>query len=165
LAHEGYVVLTPRRGARVAQVSTERTLEIMEVRRTLEVLAVRKAAEARGGTVVAELRATQDEAVAALEAGRFDELHDLVERFHHLIAVASGSEELVTQLAWYRSRVRWVFDVDVAHRAEKSWSDHQKLIDVILAGDARKAATMMDAHVARDEHVWIRLSAPTADTA
>src|SRR6266850_4913596 len=54
LEREGYLVLTPRRGATVASPSPQRALEVMEVRRALEVLAVRRAAVARGGDVADE---------------------------------------------------------------------------------------------------------------
>jgi DNA-binding GntR family transcriptional regulator len=158
LAHEGYVDLTPRRGARVAQVSTRRTLEIMEVRRALEVLAARKAAKAKGGVAADDLRRTLDAGLAALDAERFEELHVLVDRFHHLVAVGSGSQEIVSLLEGYRSRVRWVFEVDVAHRAEGSWVDHQEILEAILAGNVRRAASLMDAHVAKDEQVWLDLA-------
>lgn len=163
LAHEGYVVLTPRRGARVAQVSTQRTLEIMEVRRALEVLAARKAAAARGGPVADRLRETLEEGLAAMDQGRLDLLHDLVDRFHHLIALGSGNQELAAQLERYRSQIRWVFEVDVAHRAEGNWADHQEILRAILAGDADRAGTLTEAHVAKDEQVWIDLAVTGVD--
>jgi DNA-binding GntR family transcriptional regulator len=165
LAHEGYVDLIPRRGARVAQVSVRRTLEIMEVRRALEVLAARKAAKVKGGAAADDLRRTLDAGLDAIASGQLDELHDLVDRFHHLIAVASGSQEILLQLESYRSRVRWVFEVDVAHRAEGSWVDHQEILEAVLAGNTRRAATLMDVHVAKDEQVWRELAEAKADPA
>src|SRR5262245_43634726 len=47
LATEGFVVIEPRRGARVATVSRDRAVDLFEVREALEGLAARLAAERR----------------------------------------------------------------------------------------------------------------------
>jgi DNA-binding GntR family transcriptional regulator len=158
LEAEGYLVLTPRRGATVASPSRERALEVMEVRRDLEVLAVRRAAAARGGTVAKELGAVVDRGFAAIERRRLEEIPDLIDRFHELIAVASGNTELVMLLEQLRTRVRWMFEVDVEHRSEGSWADHRAILDAVLAGDEGRAVALMDEHVARDEVLYRRMS-------
>jgi DNA-binding GntR family transcriptional regulator len=157
LEREGYLVLTPRRGATVARPSPERALQVMEVRRALEVLAVRKAARARGGAVAGELERIVDRGFAAIERRRLASIPPLIDRFHELVAVASGNGELVVQLDELRRRVRWLFEVDVEHRSPGSWADHRAILDAIVAGDARTAARLMDRHVEKDEEVYRRL--------
>ena len=154
LEREGYVVLAPRRGARVALPSPERVMHVMEVRRALEVFAARRAADNRGGEVADDLRAVLDAGLRAVAAHDLSDVPGLIDRFHDLVAVASGNSELVQQLDALRSRVRWLFAVDVAHRSEKSWSDHEIILTAILAGDADRAAELMDVHVARDEDLY-----------
>jgi len=158
LEGEGYLVLTPRRGATVATPSRERAVEVMEVRRALENLAVRQAAAARGGSVAKELAAVVDRGFVAIERRRHREIPDLIDRFHHLIAVASGNSELVALLEQLRTRVRWMFEVDVEHRSEGSWNDHREVLDAVLAGDEERAVALMDAHVARDEQLYRSMS-------
>lgn len=151
---EGYLVLTPRRGATVATPSPERAIAAMEVRRELEVVAARRAAAARGGAVAGELAKVVDRGLRAIERGRLREIPGLIDRFHDLIAVASGNPELVTLLEQLRSRVAWMFEVDVEHRSPASWADHQAILDAVLAGDEAGAAALMDEHVAHDEQLY-----------
>ena len=158
LEHEGYVVRIPRRGARVALPSPERVLNVMEVRRALEVFAARRAANRRGGDVADDLRSVLDAGLAAVEAQDLTPVPHLIDEFHRLVAVASGNDELVQQLNELRSRVGWLFAVDVEHRSEESWSDHQAILEAILTGAEDRAAELMDAHVARDERVYRGLS-------
>lgn len=154
LEREGYLTLTPRRGATVASPSPERTLQVMELRRALEVWAVRRAAANRGGAVADELRRVVDKGLKAIERGRLGPIPALIDRFHELVAMASGNAELVALLDELRPRVRWLFEVDVERRSPGSWADHQELLDAILAGDEAGAAELMDRHVAKDEDVY-----------
>jgi DNA-binding GntR family transcriptional regulator len=154
LAHEGYLVLAPRRGATVAMPSPAAALGVMEIRRALEVLAARRAAVVRGGVVAKDLRRVLADGARALRTGKHAELPGLVDRFHALVADASANDELVELLANLRARVRWMFAVDVDTRSEVSWDDHAQICAAILAGDAEQAATLMDAHVQRDEQLY-----------
>jgi DNA-binding GntR family transcriptional regulator len=124
------------------------------VRRALEVLAVRRAAVARGGDVADELRRVLKQGLTAIERRRLAPIPQLIERFHELVAIASGNTELVTLLDELRPRVRWMFEVDVARRSPESWADHEALLDAILAGDEDGAAALMDRHVAKDEDLY-----------
>lgn len=158
LEAEGYLVLTPRRGATVAAPSRQRALEVMEVRRALEVLAVRLAAAARGGSVAKQLATVVDKGFVAIERHRLAQIPDLIDRFHELIAIASGNAELVVLLEQLRTRVGWMFEVDVEHRSEKSWADHRAILEAVLAGDEPGAVALMDEHVARDEVLYRQLA-------
>lgn len=151
LESEGYVTLSPRRGAAVASPEPQRVLAVMEVRRALEVYAVRRAAARRGGEVAAELERVVARALRSLELRRLKPLPALVDRFHELIAVASGNPELVALLDDLRQRVGWLFAVDVARRSPGNWADHEELLAAVLAGDEDGAAALMDRHVANDE--------------
>lgn len=156
LEQEGYLVRTPRRGVTVATPSPARTLELMVIRRELEVLASRLAALRRGGAVADELRGVVDEGNLAVVERRHDAMPDLIERFHALVAAASGNETLVELLAQLRSQVRWMFEVDLEERSSVQWAEHAAIMGAILAGDARAATRHMNGHVARDEALYER---------
>jgi DNA-binding GntR family transcriptional regulator len=151
LAAEGYVELTPRRGATVVIPDLTRVLEIMEIRRVLEVHAVRGAARAAGGSAAKQLSTLVDRGYKAAVAQRNAQIPALVEEFHDLVAVASGNTELVLLLRQIRNKIRWMFQVDLDERATGSWDDHRRIVDAIRAGDENEAAGRMDAHVSRDE--------------
>jgi len=73
--------------------------------------------------------------------------------------VASGNAELVAILEQLRmGGSAGMFEVDVEHRSEGSWSDHREILDAILAGDEERAAALMDSHVAKDEQIYRSMS-------
>jgi DNA-binding GntR family transcriptional regulator len=154
LAREGYLVLAPRRGATVAAPSPRTALEVMEIRRALEVLATRRAAASGGGPVARSLARVVEQGQRTLDAGQHRKLPPLIDRFHALVAEASGSQELVATLGNLRARVRWMFAVDVDTRSDKSWDDHAVICAAIVAGDVERAAALMDEHVLRDETLY-----------
>jgi DNA-binding GntR family transcriptional regulator len=156
LEQEGYLVLTPRRGATVASPSPGRALELMAIRRTLEVLAAQLAAERRAGRHAAELQSLVAAGTKAVRGKDLDQLPELIEQFHDLVAVASGNGELAELLAQLRSRVRWMFEVDLAERQQEAWADHAAIVEAILAGDTGLAGRRMDEHVAHDERDYRR---------
>jgi DNA-binding GntR family transcriptional regulator len=154
LAGEGFLTLSPRRGATVATPSPTKALEVMEIRRALELLAVRRAAEARGGPAAADLAKVVQAGSRALAAGQHRKLPPLVDRFHALVAAASGNHELIGLLENLRSRVGWMFAVDVETRSDTAWSEHAAILEAVLAGDVALSVRLMDKHVERDETLF-----------
>ena len=154
LAGEGFLTLSPRRGATVSTPSPTKAVEVMEIRRSLELLAVRRAAEVKGGAFAGELHRVVTAGTRALASRQHRKLPPLVDRFHALIAAASGNQELVELLDNLRSRVSWMFSVDVETRSDTAWSEHGAILDAVLAGDADLAVRLMDSHVERDETLF-----------
>jgi DNA-binding GntR family transcriptional regulator len=72
LESEGFINLTPYRGATVSESSQHDSLELMQVRRGLETMAARLAAEARGGSVAAKLVDIVERGRRAGAAARYD---------------------------------------------------------------------------------------------
>jgi DNA-binding GntR family transcriptional regulator len=153
LAGEGFLTLSPRRGATVSTASPAKAVEVMEIRRSLELLAVRRTAEVRGGELAAELVKVVDAGSLALAARDHRRLPPLVERFHDLVAAASGNQELIVLLAGLRSRLGWMFAVDDETRSNHAWSEHAAILDAVLDGDPDLAVRLMDAHLEVDELV------------
>ena len=94
LETEGFVTLTPYRGATVSAGSRRDSLELMQVRRGLEVMAARLAAEIRGGEVAAELSAVVRRGRDAALSREVEALPPLIMEFHKLVACASGNRQL-----------------------------------------------------------------------
>lgn len=163
LAGEGFLTLSPRRGATVTTPSPTKAIELMQIRRALELLAVRGAAEQRGGTVRAELVKVVDAGSRAAAAGRHGRLPALVDRFHGLATEASGNQELILLLGNVRSRVSWMFTVEIESRAAVSWEEHARILEAVLAGDADLAVALMDEHVRQDETLLRSRLADTDD--
>jgi DNA-binding GntR family transcriptional regulator len=156
LEREGFIELTPRRGAAVAVPSVGRVFDLLEVRTSLEVLAAALAARRAGGDYVDQLTATVEEGTKAASERDFKRLPDLIDRFHDLVARASGNEELVRMLESIRSRIRWMFEYDLEGRSPTSWAVHGKILAAIIAADESAAADHMasDVQPARALAAW-----------
>ena len=164
LETEGFVTLTPHRGATVTIPSVETGLELLQIRRALETLAAGLAAERRGDPVAGELTQLTHDAQRQLVIGDISRHAANVERFHKLVAEAAGNAELELLLTATRRKLRWVFSIDVEHRAHNSWTEHTAILESILSGDAHRARQTMDDHVAADALVLQRQATEAAAT-
>ncbi|HEX6236123.1 MAG TPA: GntR family transcriptional regulator [Acidimicrobiales bacterium] len=148
LTTEGFVVIEPRRGARVATVSVERATELFEVREVLEGLVARLAAERRTPEQLDGLRALLQEGVELVAAGGLAELPDLNTRFHTSLVTAAGNQMLAEILGRLSPVISWVYAHRIAKRGEHSWREHAAIVDAIAAGDGRLAQTRASEHIA-----------------
>ena len=148
LASEGFVVLTPRRGAMVAQVSAAQAEELFDVRMALESLAARTAAKRAGPADVARLQDVLDRAAEATRLGELDLLAALNTEFHHEIVTSGGNDYLGLLVAPMARRIQWVFRASAPRRAMASWNEHEAVLRAIAAGDEESAAVLASAHVA-----------------
>jgi DNA-binding GntR family transcriptional regulator len=155
LAHEGFIDIVPRRGSTVALPSPRRTRELMVIRQNLEELAARLAAERRGGPVAADLRSVLKQGASATARKQFEHVAGLVDRFHELVAQASGNAELAILLQSVRSQVSWIFEVKLEQRSPDSWRHHAAIAEAILKGDPDAAAEAMRLDVERDERLLV----------
>ena len=148
LATEGFVVIEPRRGARVASVSPARAVELFEVREVLEGLAARLAAERCGPDQLAALQAVVAEGAELVDAGRLNELPELNNRFHVALHAAAANEMLTDVLGRLAPVITWVYARRIAERSTHSWSEHAAIVDAIAAGDADLAHRRACTHIA-----------------
>ena len=158
LESEGFVTLTPYRGASVSGSSHRDVVEHMQIRRGLEALAAQLAAEARGGDVREELELAVERGRVACLEHRVEELPTLMMEFHQLVARASGNTQLQRLLDRVLQRISWGFQLDLEHRLEASWSDHAAIARAILNGSPMQAALLMSEHAGKDEVVFRRMS-------
>ncbi|MCW2946845.1 MAG: hypothetical protein JWR24_3562 [Actinoallomurus sp.] len=147
LATEGFVEVTPRRGAAVARLSAEEAGELFDLRAALEGLAARLAARKVTPASRARLRAVLDTARAAVEDGRMDDVADLNTAFHAAVAEASGNAYLTLVIEPMLRRAQWVFRQTAHYRASHSWTEHVGLYEAIAAGDEDGAQAHATAHV------------------
>ncbi len=106
LEAEGLVVLMPRRGAVVAELSIEDAEEIYALRIGLEALCARHAAERLTDADVAELETLFGRMEAAQEAGDLDDLIDRDHSFHAYLYALSGRQRLTRMIAELQDRSR-----------------------------------------------------------
>jgi DNA-binding GntR family transcriptional regulator len=139
LAVDGFVVVEPRRGARVATIDARRCQELFELRAPLEGLVARLAATRRTPAQLAELWTIVEEGSRAAEDGRLEELPTLNTMFHGRLAAAAENELLANTLARLSGIIRWVYSTRIKQRSTMSWREHAAIVAAVEAGDPARA--------------------------
>jgi DNA-binding GntR family transcriptional regulator len=147
LAAEGFVEVTPRRGAAVARLSPDEAEELFDVRVALEGLSARLSARKVTPETADRLRAVLDSARLAVDEGRLGDVADLNTAFHAAVADLAGNAYLSLVVGPMLRRAQWLFQQTAKHRAPHSWTEHLSLYEAIAAGDERAAEARAIAHV------------------
>jgi DNA-binding GntR family transcriptional regulator len=147
LAAEGLVELSARRGASVATLSAREAREIIEIRALLEGHNARLAARGRNPKLVKGIKTVLAKGTAAMQAGRFDLLATLNQRFHHELALAGENEVLAELLIRMRDRTETLFAPTLPERQRRAWEQHAAILRAIIDGDEHAAATLAAKHV------------------
>ncbi|MFJ9779840.1 GntR family transcriptional regulator [Amycolatopsis sp. NPDC101161] len=154
LETEGFVTLTPYRGATVSAGSFRDSFELMQVRRALETMAARLAAQQRGGDAADELATVVARGREAARSHQVTALPPLIMEFHELVARASGNQQLQLAIDRVLQRVSWGFELDLEERIDSAWTDHAAIAAAILNGSPIQAGYLMDEHIAKDEQIY-----------
>lgn len=153
LEWENFVVILPRRGTLVTDISRDDLGRIFELRGELESLAARLAAANATKQDVAGMRAILSLATAAASAGRNDhrQLIELDRELHRSIAAASANHMLERTVEWLYGHVLRLWNVSLAEvpGLPAAVGDHRAVVDAIEAGDGERSSALMRAHVER----------------
>lgn len=155
LSTEGFVVIEPRRGARVATVSRQRAGELFEVREVLEGLAGRLAAERRSPEQLALLQDIVREGERLVGTGRLSELPDLNTRFHNALHAAAGNVMLTQTLGRLSPVITWVYARRIAARSGDSWTEHAAIVEAVAAADGDLAHARASQHIAAARSAYL----------
>lgn len=149
LHFEGYVDVTPERGAVVSKIGLSDTLELYEIREALEGHFVRLAAERRREEDVEQLERCLLLHRRMYEEGAFDNTeHE--DAFHICLARASFNHRLVSYLDMLIrqcGRTTVLHNRHSAQRIARSIAQHQAILDAVRAGDPDAAEQAMRSHL------------------
>jgi DNA-binding GntR family transcriptional regulator len=149
LASMGLVVIRPRRGAVVAEVSAQQLVEMFEVMAELEAMCGRLAARRMSNEDQARLLAAHEACRAACDAGDADDYYYKNEIFHQAIYAGSHNMFLQEQTRALHRRLRPYrrLQLRVRDRLAASLAEHQAVVDALIAGDGELAATRIRDHI------------------
>jgi DNA-binding GntR family transcriptional regulator len=149
LAAEGLVTLTPRRGARVADLSPKTLRDVFVVRLLLEGLSARLAAEHRSDKEVAELKAMNASMRRAVESGDLNLFFALNTAFHQAIAHIGGNTYLAAlqETAANRSFLPLFMFLSDARHLSAAVDAHDAILRGIEARDPAAAEQGMSQHI------------------
>ena len=149
LASAGIVEMKPRRGASVAEIGPQQLCEMFEVMAELEAMCARLAARRITGPEQAALLAAHQACEAARAGNDPDDYYRRNETFHNLIYSASHNDFLAQQAAALHRRLGPYrrLQLRVRDRMNTSFSEHDGVVQAILAGNGDLAAERLRAHV------------------
>jgi DNA-binding GntR family transcriptional regulator len=149
LASSGLVELRPRRGAIVTKISIGRMVEMFEVMAELEGMCGRLAARRMTTAEHAALNAALAECRRTAAAGDADAYYYENQRFHHVIYDGSHNRFLAEQAHALHRRLEPYrrLQLRVRSRLPASLSEHERVVEMLLAGNADGAERALKAHV------------------
>jgi len=149
LASVGIVVMQPRRGTVVAELSPHRLVEMFEVMGELEAMCGRLAARRMTAQDHAQLLETHRACQRAREAMDPDAYYYENQRFHHIIYRGSHNEFLAEQAMALHRRLSPYrrLQLRVRDRLPTSFSEHEGIVEAIIAGDAELTSQRVREHV------------------
>ena len=151
LEHEGLVIMIPRRGAHVAEITRQELNDVLEIRKSLDVLAIRKAIQYMSEGDLAQLRDAEKAFVRLIEAKDADltELGEADEHFHEIIYQGTNNRRLIQILGnlreqMYRFRVEYLKDVAIRQTLIR---EHDAIIRALEDRDEEEAVRLMKLHI------------------
>lgn len=162
LSHDRIVTLTPNRGAAISRPTVRETREVFEMRRLIETAAMQLVVERALPRDVEALRELVHQEHAAFERGDLRRWTRLSGEFHLRLLAATGNgvlseagRDLVT-----RSLLMSTLYMPPGQPSCAS-HEHEHLIEALAAGEGKRAARLMGAHLQACE-ARLHLDAPEA---
>ena len=149
LLQAGLIEKRPRRAATVARLDLPRLIRMFETVSELESLCAKFASTRITPREKAALIATHEEAADLLSNGDDAGYARLGRRFHALIMYATHNSVLIetTQRLASHTLPYRRFQLRYSGRSESNQTDHCRVLEAIIAGEAHSAAELMRRHV------------------
>jgi DNA-binding GntR family transcriptional regulator len=149
LLGEGLIEMRPRRGAVVARVSPQRLIEMFEVMAELEAMCAQLAARRMSEEEFAAIESAHAACQGAAAARDADAYFYANERFHYAIYSASHNTFLSEQAAALQRKLRPYrrLQLRVRNRIQRSYEEHQAIVDALREGNSEQAVLSVRNHV------------------
>lgn len=149
LGADGLVIIRPRRGAVVADLSKTAFLAAYQVREALEALAVRLATPRFTAAEIARLESLVEEMRRRAERNEVQAFFEANAAFHREFVDVSENEalrhihrRLVAEMSRYRG-----WSLALRGTLERSIKEHQAIIRAVKGGDVERAVQLTTAHI------------------
>lgn len=154
---EGFIVMVPRKGAYVSDLSFKDIADVFEIRAALEGLAAGLAAER---ITEEELESMERLLVEKQEAITQDDISKLVEvdtKFHELMYQSSRNVRLGSIISNLREQIQRFRLASLSYpgRNKLSLEEHKKIVEAIQARDYQLARQLATEHIENAENVLI----------
>lgn len=146
---EGLVLMIPRKGAEVAEITEKSLKDVLEIRRALEDLAVRLACEKITKEELKELKKAGEEFKKVLKSQDITEVAEADVRFHDVIYMATDNPKLIQLLNNFREQM-YRFRVEYLKKDEvrpQLLAEHDEIIKYITEGNKEEASKVVTRHI------------------
>ncbi|KUF18040.1 MULTISPECIES: GntR family transcriptional regulator [Streptomyces] len=158
LAREGLVEPVRNKGFRVTEVDERDLDQYSEIRMLIEVPMVGRITRSAAREDLQALRPVAEEIVRAARE------HDLIgyleadRRFHLSLLALGGNDRLVETVGDLRKRSRLygLTALDESNRLIPSAEEHLELLDLMIAGEAKRAEKCMMRHLGHVRSLWAK---------
>ncbi|MDI3534010.1 MAG: hypothetical protein PWQ82_375 [Thermosediminibacterales bacterium] len=146
---EGLVVMIPRKGAYVADLSLKDAADVFEIRGSLEGLAASLAAERITDEEIEQLERLLVQIRECIERGDLEGIIEKDAEFHDNLFKAARNEKLtqmINNLREHINRYR-ISSLTYLHRATEMFKEHTKIVEAISERNAELAAKLTRKHI------------------
>lgn len=149
LEEEGLVIIEPRKGAYVSEISVPDMVNILEVRENLDGLSAFFAAQRISEKGKQNLLDASKQFNEAVEGGDMDQMIKYDSLYHKIIVDETNNSYLVNMVQHLQElvlRFRYIYYKDFK-RAEDMPNEHQIIANAIISGDAETARRESELHI------------------
>ncbi|MDD6812731.1 MAG: GntR family transcriptional regulator [Lachnospiraceae bacterium] len=155
---EGLVIMIPRRGAEVAQITEKSLKDVLEVRRALDALCAELACDRITEEEKQELKKACDEFEQATITGDATTIAAADVALHDIIVAATGNKRLIQLInnlseQMYRYRFEYIKD---ENQHKNLVEEHRMIYESIIRQDKEQAAQAAKLHIDNQEKSIIR---------
>lgn len=146
---EGLVLMVPRKGAEVAQITEKSMVDVLEIRRALEELAVRLACERMTPEGLETLKQAEERFEEVLGKEDITTVAGADVEFHDTILRATDNQKLIQLLSQFREQM-YRYRVEYLKREEchpQVIKEHQDIIQTIENRNKDEAAEYICNHI------------------
>ena len=150
---EGLVVMVPRKGAEVADITEKDLRDVLEVRTALEELSIELAMKNMNDDDCKQLTEANKLFAKDSEGDDLIKIAEADVAFHQLIYMATGNKRLIQMInnlreQMYRYRLEYIKDKSTHARLV---DEHNRIIDAMVKNDVAAAKAAIKLHVENQE--------------
>lgn len=155
---EGLVIMIPRRGAEVAQITEKSMNDVLEVRRSLDALCAELACDRISPEELEELRLASQKFEEMVKTKDLKKIVQADVALHNIIVQATRNQRLVQLInnlseQMYRYRFEYLKDYS---QHEKLVEEHRIIYESIVAKDKESAGKAAKVHIDNQEKAIIQ---------
>ncbi|MDS1030293.1 GntR family transcriptional regulator [Bacillota bacterium LX-D] len=151
---EGFVVMLPRKGAYVADISSKDIADVYEIRSALEALAAGLAAERITDEELEELQRILVKVSESAESHDLETLINVDTEFHDVLYKASRNERLVQIISNLREQIQRFRSQTLSYpgRMKNALEEHKKIVEAIADRNVALASRLAQEHIESAEN-------------